>query len=552
MMDDSLETTRNKASALLAVDTPEALVACEFESIAAIRAVPDYAVDRGSLGELANLRGRALGHYWRLRRAFALARRALLRLDLQEVSRAVSQIGGLMRSCEADLRIRYAAAFSELRACILVAEDDLPGARELLLTADRAAAEGTISAALLRYIQWMAGANVCAAPQSSPRDSLPPTVLERSVLLSLNAALEFEHLRLTVASHLAAEALRATAGRYGELSPATCLPAVLLAQIAYEQGRVTEAEDLIRPRLALIHETGVLECVLRAGIVLARIAMHQGDSAEALETLRDAETVGQARGWARLISATRAESTRIRLLIAPTGNSLETSGEPARDWSPRPFDSTVPPRYSSVHAALVRLTSASNIERADRYRILMSCLRTGATGGLYRVFLDVATPILGLASSQDDERPEQDPYGDLKPYVGLLLRAATLAHTAPERPIVRARQPLSRRETAILRMIAQGMSNKRIALSLGIAPETVKSHAKSIFLKLGTRTRAQAVARAASMALSGGDSVSGMSAWRGRPILEPQVLRPPERGIRAEGNVAQDLNMATRSRAKAL
>ena len=51
-------------------------------------------------------------------------------------------------------------------------------------------------------------------------------------------------------------------------------------------------------------------------------------------------------------------------------------------------------------------------------------------------------------------------------------------------------------ETGILQMIAHGMSNKRIAQSLGITPETVKSHAKSIFLKLATRTRAQAVSRA--------------------------------------------------------
>jgi DNA-binding NarL/FixJ family response regulator len=55
---------------------------------------------------------------------------------------------------------------------------------------------------------------------------------------------------------------------------------------------------------------------------------------------------------------------------------------------------------------------------------------------------------------------------------------------------------LSRRETGILKLIARGMSNKRIALSLGITPETVKTHTKSIFVKLGTRTRAQAVARA--------------------------------------------------------
>jgi LuxR family maltose regulon positive regulatory protein len=68
----------------------------------------------------------------------------------------------------------------------------------------------------------------------------------------------------------------------------------------------------------------------------------------------------------------------------------------------------------------------------------------------------------------------------------------------PEPPSYR---PLSRREVAILEMIARGMSNKHIAQDLGITPETVKSHAKSIFVKLDTRTRAQAVARAESIGL---------------------------------------------------
>jgi LuxR family transcriptional regulator, maltose regulon positive regulatory protein len=60
---------------------------------------------------------------------------------------------------------------------------------------------------------------------------------------------------------------------------------------------------------------------------------------------------------------------------------------------------------------------------------------------------------------------------------------------------------LSRRETGILELITHGMSNKRIALSLGIAPETVKTHAKSIFAKLESRTRAQAVARAEAIGI---------------------------------------------------
>jgi DNA-binding NarL/FixJ family response regulator len=77
----------------------------------------------------------------------------------------------------------------------------------------------------------------------------------------------------------------------------------------------------------------------------------------------------------------------------------------------------------------------------------------------------------------------------------LLLRQQFHASNATDSAALGYRA-LSSRESSILRMIAHGMSNKRIAQSLGIAPETVKSHAKNIFVKLSTRTRAQAVARA--------------------------------------------------------
>jgi LuxR family maltose regulon positive regulatory protein len=91
--------------------------------------------------------------------------------------------------------------------------------------------------------------------------------------------------------------------------------------------------------------------------------------------------------------------------------------------------------------------------------------------------------------------PTNDPeLSDLRPYIATLLRFTAQADTEESSTI--AYRPLSRREIGILQMIADGMSNKGIARSLGIAPETVKSHAKSIFVKLATRTRAQAVARA--------------------------------------------------------
>jgi DNA-binding NarL/FixJ family response regulator len=60
---------------------------------------------------------------------------------------------------------------------------------------------------------------------------------------------------------------------------------------------------------------------------------------------------------------------------------------------------------------------------------------------------------------------------------------------------------LSPRERYILELIGGGQSNKEIARALGIAPETVKSHVKNMFVKLSVERRAQAVYRAQSLGM---------------------------------------------------
>ena len=60
---------------------------------------------------------------------------------------------------------------------------------------------------------------------------------------------------------------------------------------------------------------------------------------------------------------------------------------------------------------------------------------------------------------------------------------------------------LSPRERTIVMLMGHGLSNKRIARQLTIAPETVKSHAKRIFWKLMVQSRAQAVYRASTLGL---------------------------------------------------
>jgi DNA-binding NarL/FixJ family response regulator len=56
--------------------------------------------------------------------------------------------------------------------------------------------------------------------------------------------------------------------------------------------------------------------------------------------------------------------------------------------------------------------------------------------------------------------------------------------------------PLTDRETEILRLMAGGYSNKEIANSLTVAEGTVKNHVSNILSKLGVRDRTRAVLKA--------------------------------------------------------
>src|SRR5205085_12618833 len=56
-------------------------------------------------------------------------------------------------------------------------------------------------------------------------------------------------------------------------------------------------------------------------------------------------------------------------------------------------------------------------------------------------------------------------------------------------------EPLTARETQVLEMVAEGLSNKEIAARLGISDHTAKFHVNSILAKLNAGTRTEAVMR---------------------------------------------------------
>lgn len=86
--------------------------------------------------------------------------------------------------------------------------------------------------------------------------------------------------------------------------------------------------------------------------------------------------------------------------------------------------------------------------------------------------------------------------------IAAFVRLAPREHTRTDR-LAR----LTDRETEVLRLVARGLSNAEIAVSLVVAEQTIKSHVSRILNKLGLRDRAQAVVVAyeSGLTIPGGD-----------------------------------------------
>ncbi len=121
--------------------------------------------------------------------------------------------------------------------------------------------------------------------------------------------------------------------------------------------------------------------------------------------------------------------------------------------------------------------------------IVVGAVRAGAIGYLLKNTdaPDVIRAIKAAAAGQVQLSPEA---------AGLLMREIhPLA--APM-----GSEPLTERETDVLRLLARGLANKEIARELQIGEKTVKTHVSNILAKLGVQSSTQAALQAGRMGLT--------------------------------------------------
>jgi LuxR family maltose regulon positive regulatory protein len=148
----------------------------------------------------------------------------------------------------------------------------------------------------------------------------------------------------------------------------------------------------------------------------------------------------------------------------------------------------------------IALEACGNKEKA--VRLLSEALALAERGGFLRIFIDEGKPMARLLSATAAT-------GLMPEYINRLLAAFEISPrsigaespanaSAPAQALV---EPLSPRELEVLRLIAEGLSNREISDRLFVALITVKGHNQRIFGKLGVQRRTEAVARARDLGL---------------------------------------------------
>jgi LuxR family maltose regulon positive regulatory protein len=341
--------------------------------------------------------------------------------------------------------------------------------------------------------------------------------------------------RLRLATHpVEVDAARSTNGN--------ALSGVLLAQALYEADDCEQAERLLNVYAPLIKDVVSPDQLIRAHSLLARIVAGRGDVERAFALLTELEYLGHRGGLPRAVASAKLERARFmlahghaaaareeldqagdlalwgRISQLPTrANDVETRTLGQLRWTVRAGqpELAIEPLRKELHdaehaqrlrcALTLRLLLAEALWRSARrsqaLSLLCDALALAGLEGYVRPFIDEGATV---AAMLEEFLSLPAPGAESLPAVaqGLLERmrwasAASKEAAAPAATTVASSgfgEVLTRREAQVLQLLATGLSNPAIGERLFVAETTVRSHLRSINVKLDARNRTEAVA----------------------------------------------------------
>ena len=332
------------------------------------------------------------------------------------------------------------------------------------------------------------------------------------------------------------------AGEASSQPPHLGMAHVGVAEVLYERDELAAALDHATRGVTLCRQLAFTPPLAAGLVILARIRQAHGDAAAAIAAMGEAGQVELSPQVVALFNP--VPSQRARLLLAQgdvtaasqwaKAAGLSSEDEPDYPRAPgylllarvllaqdRPGPAlTLLQRLLTTAAsqgrignvieiqALRALALAARGDHAGALGALAEAVTVACPQGYVRVFADEGAPMRALltrlsAAQKDQRAPARGVDPD---YLAGLLRACGQAGAAP--PSRRAAaalsgmaEPLTDREVEVLRLLAAGRSNQRIAHELVVALDTVKKHVTHVLGKLGATNRTEAVARARQLGL---------------------------------------------------
>lgn len=297
-----------------------------------------------------------------------------------------------------------------------------------------------------------------------------------------------------------------------------------LAQLAYEQDDLVTAEQEAQAALSIAQESRHELLAVRASLTLAWVVYARGELQSAQEVLAGllaglqpqrmpllyrevyaAQTrlllvsgnLAAAERWLseRLVYATplmgllqEQEELVVARLMIGQGNT-----DAALEILVRQRSAALAGGRARVALQILVLTALAQAAQneAAAQQTLRQALEQGYAAGMRRLFLDEGQTLAGLLRSVVPILETQA----LRNYAQSLVQALVLEQASM--PLA----ALSRQEQQVLKLLAAGRSNPEIAQELVVSLNTIKTHLKHIYSKLGVRSRQEASAVAQRLGL---------------------------------------------------
>lgn len=366
------------------------------------------------------------------------------------------------------------------------------------------------------------------------RSKSGPLDLPRALAFVVKAGVSRAQGQLGEAERL----LREAKARAAEPGLAAALIDATLARACYERDATEAATELAADALPHLERSIFQDALIDAFLVSIRAAVAAGQGDKAASLIDRAELVAFARGWAPLKALCIVERARLRLpqtIDAEAVVAIADEEDAVRDplssqgrafallSEMRAYEAIASgdrPRLTAVADRLLQLASngddAELRASATLFNILpqlsgrcdkmveletVRFLNHAASSGFRRTIVDVLD-VTGVRAVQNfcSEAYASDCFL-------ALLKLAEPSRRNPALEGSHAAAPgeafsfLTEREIEILSALNAGESNKEIARTLHLAPETVKWHLKNVMRKLRAGSREEAVANAATLGL---------------------------------------------------